>query len=97
MNVLGQVSWFESAGNQIRVHSAGRTYLTRTTMDRMAQRLVGRTTFIRIRRSAIINIRAIATLERYDKSRYVVQLRSGTTIISSRHYQPALRQLLRPD
>lgn len=97
MNVLGQVSWFESAGNQIRVHSAGRTYLTRTTMDRMAQRLVGRTAFIRIRRSAIINIRAIATLERYDKSRYVVQLRSGTTIISSRHYQPALRQLLRPD
>jgi hypothetical protein len=28
-------------GNYVRVHSGGRTYLTRTTMDRMAQRLAG--------------------------------------------------------
>jgi DNA-binding LytR/AlgR family response regulator len=81
----------------VRVHSARRHYLMRTTMDRMAARLAGRGTFIRIRRSAIINVRAIATLERYDKGTYVVQLRNGTKIISSRYYQPALRRLLRPD
>ena len=92
-----QVAWFESAGNYVRVHSGGRTYLTRTTMDRMAQRLAGRTTFIRIRRSAIVNVRAIATLERYDKGTYTVQLRNGTKIISSRYYQAALRRLLRSD
>ena len=92
-----QVTWFESAGNYVRVHSGGRTYLTRTTMDRMAQRLAGRATFIRIRRSAIVNVRAIATLERYDKGAYTVQLRNGTKIISSRFYQPALRRLLRTD
>jgi hypothetical protein len=39
-------------------------------MDRMAQRLAGRTTFIRSRRSGIVNVRAIATLERYDKGTY---------------------------
>jgi two-component system LytT family response regulator len=94
---IEQVSWFESAGNYVRVHSGGRTYLTRTTMDRMGQRLAGRATFIRIRRSAIVNVRAIATLERYDKGTYTVQLRNGTKIISSRYYQPALRKLLRPD
>jgi two-component system, LytTR family, response regulator len=94
---IAQIDWFESAGNFVRVHSAGRAYLLRTTMDRIEQRLAGRDTFIRIRRSAIINVRAVATLERYDKSSYVVQLRSGAKVISSRYYQPALRRLLQTD
>jgi two-component system, LytTR family, response regulator len=94
---IEQITWFESAGNHVRVHSAGRAYLMRTTMDRVAQRLAGRTTFIRVRRSAIINVRAVATLERYDKGTYVVHLRNGTKILSSRYYQPALRRLLRAD
>ena len=93
---IEQIDWFESAGNYVRVHSAGRAYHLRTTMDRVAQRLAGRGTFIRIRRSALINIRAVSTLERYGKGTFVVQLRNGTRIISSRYYQPALRRLLRP-
>jgi DNA-binding LytR/AlgR family response regulator len=64
-------------------------------MDRLAQRLAGRSNFVRVRRSALINVRAIATLERYGKSAYVVHLRNGAKIISSRFYQPALRQLLK--
>jgi DNA-binding LytR/AlgR family response regulator len=51
----------------------------------------------RVRRSAIINVRAVATIERYGKGTHVVNLRNGTKIISSRYYQPALRRLLRPD
>ena len=94
---IAQIEWFESAGNLVRVHSAGRSYLLRTTMDRIEQRLAGRDTFIRIRRSAIINVRAVSTLERYDKSTYVVQLRSGAKVISSRYYRPALRRLLQSD
>jgi two-component system LytT family response regulator len=94
---IAQIDWFESAGNFVRVHSAARAYLLRTTMDRIEQRLAGRDTFIRIRRSAIINVRAVSTLERYDKSTYLVQLRSGAKIISSRYYQPALRRLLQSD
>jgi two-component system, LytTR family, response regulator len=91
-----EIDWFESAGNCVRVHSAGRAYLMRTTMDRVAQRLAGRDTFVRVRRSALINVRAVATLERYGKGTFVVQLRSGTQVISSRYYQPGLRRLLKP-
>ena len=94
---IKQVDWFESAGNYVRVHSAGRAYLMRTTMDRVAQRLAGRDSFIRVRRSAIINVRAVATLERYGKAAFVVHLRNGAEIISSRFYQPELRRLLRSD
>jgi two-component system LytT family response regulator len=92
---IEQVDWFESAGNYVKVHSAGRTYLLRSTMDRLAQRLTGRDTFVRVRRSALINLRALATLERYDKGTFVVHLKNGTKIMSSRYYQPQLRRLLR--
>lgn len=94
---IDQVDWFESAGNYVKVHSAGRTFLMRTTMDRIAQRLAGRETFVRVRRSALINVRALATLERYDKGTFVVQLKNGTKIISSRYYQTGLRRLLRSE
>jgi two-component system LytT family response regulator len=94
---IEQVAWFESAGNHVRVHAGDRTYLVRTTMDRMAKRLEHRDAFVRVRRSAIVNVRAVATLERYDKSSYVVHLRNGSKVISSRYYQPALRRLLRAD
>lgn len=93
----GRIEWFESAANYVQVHSAGRVYLMRMTMDRVAQRLAGSETFIRVRRSAIINVRAVASLERYGKGAFAVQLRTGARIISSRYYQPALRQLLRSD
>jgi two-component system LytT family response regulator len=94
---IEQIDWFESAGNYVRVHSAGRAYLMRTTMDRVAQRLATRGTFVRVRRSALVNVRAVGTLERYGKGTYVVHLRNGTKVISSRYHQPALRRLLRTE
>jgi two-component system LytT family response regulator len=92
---VDHVEWFESAGNYIKVHSGVRPYVMRATMDRLAQRLTGRSDFVRVRRSALVNVRAIATLERYGKSAYVVHLKNGGKIISSRYYQPALRRLLK--
>ncbi len=94
---VDQIEWFESAGNYVQVHSRGRTYLMRTTMDRVAQRVAARRSFVRIRRSAIVNIRAVASLERSGKSSFIVHLRSGRSIISSRFYYPALRRLLREE
>ena len=91
------IDWFESAGNWVCVHAGGRTYTMRTTMDRVAQRLVGHVGFIRARRSAIINVRAITTFERSGKGSFVLRLRDGSTVISSRFYFPQVRALLRPD
>jgi two-component system, LytTR family, response regulator len=94
---IEQIEWLESAGNYVRVHSRGRSYLMRTTMDRVAQRLATRRWFIRVRRAAIVNVRAVASLERSGKSSFIVHLRSGATVTSSRFYQPAIRRLLRED
>jgi two-component system LytT family response regulator len=94
---IEQVEWFQSAGNYVRVHSRGRSYLVRTTMDRVAQRLATQQSFIRVRRSAIVNVRAVASLEPNGRSSFIVHLRSGATVTSSRFYQPAIRRLLRDD
>jgi DNA-binding LytR/AlgR family response regulator len=64
-------------------------------MDRLEQRLAGRGDFIRVRRSALINVRGVVTLERYAKGMYTLRLTSGATVISSRYYQKALREVIR--
>ena len=94
---IEHIEWLESAGNYVRVHSRGRSYLMRTTMNRVAQRLATRQWFIRVRRSAMVNVRAVASLERNGKSSFIVHLRSGATVTSSRFYQPAIRRLLHED
>lgn len=92
---VDRIDWFESSGNYVRVHSGGRAYLMRTTMDAITKRLAAHADFVRVRRSALINVRAVAALERYAKSTYLIRLRGGPDVISSRYYLPAIRALLR--
>ena len=91
------IDWFESAGNSVYVHSRGHNYSMRMTMDRVAHRLTRDGNFVRVRRSAILNVRAIASFERYGKGTFVVRLRDGTSVVSSRFYLAQLRSLLRSD
>ena len=88
-----QVEWIESGGNYVHVHSGGRAYVIRTTMDRVARRLAA-DTFLRVRRTALINTRAVAKIERYGKGTYVVHLRGGARVVTGRFYQAGLRHLL---
>ena len=88
------VEWVEASGNYVRVHAGARHYLLRTTMQRMAERVGG--TFVRIRRSALVNPQAIVTVERYAKGMFVLHLRSGARLISSRYHQAEIRKMLVP-
>jgi two-component system LytT family response regulator len=88
------VEWIEASGNYVRVHAGARSYLLRTTMNRMAERVGG--TFVRVRRSALVNPQAIATVERYAKGMFVLHLRSGARLISSRYHQAEIRKILVP-
>lgn len=92
---VDRVDWFESMGNYARVHTNGRHYVMRMTMDAIARRLAGNADFVRVRRSAVVNVRAIAALERYSKSAYLIRLHGGANVISSRYYLSAIRALLR--
>jgi two-component system LytT family response regulator len=89
------IDWIEAFGNHVRLHVGSRQYVLRSTMTRMDQRL-GAERFVRIRRSALVNLQAIVSLEPYGKGMFTLTLRSGATLVSSRYHQEGLRRLMRP-
>jgi two-component system, LytTR family, response regulator len=86
------VDWIEAAGNYVRLHQGAQQHLLRRTLSGVARRLGDR--FVRIRRTALVNARAITALEPYGKGSYVVHLKDGSRLISSRYAGRALRQLI---
>jgi len=50
--------------------------------------------FVRIHRSAIVNIDRVAQIEPYVHGEYVVTMRDGTRLTSSRAHSAGLRALL---
>lgn len=92
---VGGIEWIEALGNRVRLHVAGRTYLLRTTMTRLHRNL-GEGRFARIRRSALVNVNALSAIEPYGKGCYVLTLRTGEQLTSSRYHAAELRAMLRP-
>jgi two-component system LytT family response regulator len=89
---VDSVDWIEAAGNYVRLHQGGQNHLLRRTLSGLARRLGNR--FVRIRRTALVNARAITALEPYGKGSYVVHLRDGSRLVSSRYAGRALRVML---
>lgn len=87
------VEWADAAGNYVRLHANGRAHLYRDTMKAFESRLDSRR-FVRIHRSAIVNIDRVAHIEPYVHGEYVVTLRDGTRLTSSRAHSAGLRALL---
>src|SRR5688500_119999 len=88
------VDRIEAAGNYARIHAGGRSHLVRDTLKAIEGRLdPGQ--FVRVHRSAIVRLERIAGLEPYFHGEYVVTLRDGTRLTSSRSYSARLRALLR--
>ncbi|NID17244.1 response regulator [Luteibacter yeojuensis] len=82
------VDWLEADDNYVHVHTASRRYmLRRTLMDLLAQ--LGEERFVRIHRSAAVNIGAIGSLTPLFKGDHELHLRNGTTLRLSRRYRDA--------
>ena len=88
------IDWVDAQGNYVRLHAAGRTHLVRDTMKEFAAKL-DPSVFVRVHRSAIVNIDRIARLEPYVHGEYVITLRDGTRLTSSRAHSEGLHSLLR--
>lgn len=88
-----EIDWIDSAGNYTALHAGGRKHLIRETLKSVEAKLDPRK-FIRVHRSAIINLDKLRKLQPYFHGEYVVTLQDGTTITSSRGYSDRLRALL---
>ncbi len=76
---LDEIDWIEAADNYVCLHCGAETRMLRQTMSEVEARLAaGR--FIRIHRSAIVNIDRIKELRPSFRGDYEVILRDGTRL-----------------
>ena len=90
---VADVDWIEAAGNYVRVHARGDSLLLRASMAK-AQRRLDPSAFVRIHRSAIVNIERIKDLIPRSHGEYIVTLQDGTRLQASRLYCQQLTELI---
>jgi len=88
------VDWIEAAGNYVQVQTGDTVHLIRETMHGVEAKLDPEE-FVRIHRSAIVAIDRIQSIEARESGEYLVTLRGGAKLVSSRGYSDRVRALLR--
>ena len=91
---VDDVDWIDAQGNYVRLHVGRQAHLARHTMKDVEEQLAA-SDFVRIHRSCIVRVSRIATVEATGEGEYLVTLRDGTRLESSRGYAPRIRALLR--
>jgi two-component system LytT family response regulator len=87
------IDWCEAAGNYVRLHVGQQAHLVRDTMSRLESSL-DPDLFVRIHRSAIVNVDRLQELQSSFNGEYVVLLKSGTRLTLSRGYRDTLQARL---
>lgn len=89
-----EISRVEACGDYARLHTPAGTHLLHVSLAELAERLdPGR--FLRVHRSHLVNLDAIAHLEPYDERRLALVLRDGSRVVASRGASERLRRLVR--
>jgi two-component system LytT family response regulator len=88
---VDEIDWIESAGDYIYVHSKSQKHLVRETLTSLEQRLNPQK-FIRIHRSAIVNLEQVKTLRPNEHGDYDIFLLSGIKLKLSRTYRGHFEQ-----
>jgi len=84
-----QVDWIEAADNYVNLHCGGETHTVRETMTALQKTLDPRK-FLRIHRSAIVNLDRVKALQPWFRGDYRVVLSTGATLTLSRGYRKNL-------
>jgi two-component system, LytTR family, response regulator len=88
------VDWIDAADNYVRLHAAGREHLVRDTLKSVEAQLDPEL-FVRVHRSIIINLDRVESVEPHFHGEYVVTMKDGARLTTSRSYSDRLRRLLR--
>jgi two-component system LytT family response regulator len=97
---LNDVEWIEADTYYARLHTRGRSYLLRERMHVLEARL-DPAQFVRVHRSAIVNLSHVRELEHDGHGDHVIVLSTGARVRASQQRWPAvhdaLLRLTRPD
>ena len=86
------IDWIEAEGNYIRLHAGKREHAFRETLAGLEERL-NPSEFLRIHRSAIVNIQRIKEIQAWFHGHHRVLLEDGTALRMSRYQREIARKL----
>jgi two-component system LytT family response regulator len=89
-----KIDWISSLGNYIEIHAGREKFVLRETMDGIEGKLNPQE-FLRIRRSAIVQISSVKELQPLFNGEYAVILSDGTELTASRRYRKNLEAILK--
>jgi two-component system, LytTR family, response regulator len=87
------IDWIEAAGKFVHLHVGRGVHALRESMAELEQEL-DPTRFLRISRSAIVNLDRIQEVQPWFQGDYVLILADGTRLTSTRGYRENMRRLL---
>ena len=90
---IADVDWVEAASNYVRLHTGRETHLLRESMTGIGARLDPRR-FLRIHRTAIVNVDRIRELQPWFSGEYILILQDGTKLKVSRGYREVITRWL---
>ena len=88
-----EIDWFEASGNYVTLHVGRESHLLRTTMNALEPKLDPKQ-FLRVQRSAIVNVDRIKELQPWNRGEQVLVLKDGTQLTLGRAYRKRLERLL---
>jgi two-component system, LytTR family, response regulator len=88
-----EIDWIQANANYVRIYVGGTPYLHRQTLKSLEQHL-DPTRFLRIHRSAIVNIDKIRELRPWPTGEYAVLMRNGKELTLSRGYRARLHRFV---
>lgn len=90
---LGDIDWIEAADNYVCLHCGRDTHILRETMSDLEARL-DPARFIRVHRSAIVNLDCIKELQPWFRGDYKVMLNDGTELTLTKNHREKLESRL---
>ncbi len=90
---VDEIDWIEAADYYARLHVGDTTHLIRETLASLEQQL-DPSRFMRVHRSAIVNVSRVRSLRPDWRNRHEIVLRDGTVVPLSRGRKKAIERLL---
>jgi two-component system LytT family response regulator len=87
------VEYIEAQGNYVKLHASGADYISRSSIKHLEYSLADRG-FLRIERSLIVNVRAIAYAQRAGQGTYSFTLHSGASLRSGARYRRGILRVI---
>ncbi|MGD8497101.1 MAG: LytTR family DNA-binding domain-containing protein [Gemmatimonadales bacterium] len=89
------IQWIEADGDHVRIHTAEKSYRTRSTLKAYERELAS-DGFLRLHRSALVHPRAIREIQKFYRGDHVAVLRDGREIRIPRTRDEVIDVLLTP-